>query len=315
MVTPPNTTTILIADDDPDLRDILRTILAPSGFSIVEASDGEMALQTIRTQTPDLVILDYMMPKMTGPQVCAQLKEDLVLRHLPIIMLTGKGELQDKVLGINAGADDYLVKPFEPEELLVRVKMVLRRASQDLEANPLTKLPGNISIYHELERRLAMGQPLAVCYLDLNRFKAFNDHFGFQRGDEVIQRTATLLLDVSRRSGSPTDFVGHIGGDDFIMMTTVECAEQLCEAVVKEFDAMAPQLYDAQDRARGYLLHTDRKGRPVKIPLLSIAIALVTNEAHPLTHPGQVAKIGAELKAYAKQFERSLYVKERRQTP
>ena len=307
--------TIFIADDDPDLRDILHAILEPAGFSVVEAADGESALHAIRSQPPDLAILDYMMPRLTGPQVCEQLKQDVLLRHLPIIMLTGKGEVQDKVYGIDAGADDYMVKPFEPEELLARVKMVLRRTARDLEANPLTKLPGNISIHRELEHRLATGHPVAVCYLDLNRFKAFNDHFGFKRGDEVIQRTAATLLEAVRSHGGPNDFVGHIGGDDFIIITSIDRAERLCEAIVQGFDAMVPQFYEEQDRARGYLLHTDRKGQQVKIPLLSISIALVTNETHPLTHPGEVAKIGAELKAYAKQFERSLYVKERRQIP
>ena len=306
-------TTILIADDDPDLRDILRSILESAGFGVVESEDGERALKTIRTQPLDLVILDYMMPGLTGPQICERLKQDVLLRHLPVMMLTGKSETQDKVSGINAGADDYLVKPFEPQELLARVKMVLRRTARDLEANPLTKLPGNISIQRELERQLAAGGPLAVCYIDLDRFKAFNDHYGFKRGDEVIQGTANVLLDTSRAHGSPQDFVGHIGGDDFIVITTTACAERLCQTIVQAFDAMVPQLYDAEDRARGYLLHKDRKGQMITIPLLSVSIALVTNEDHPLTHPGQIAKIGAELKAYAKQFDRSVYVKERRQ--
>ena len=307
--------TILIADDDPDLRDILRSILEPAGFSVAEAANGELALQAIRTQPPDLVILDYLMPGITGPQICERLKQDMRLRHLPVIMLTGKSELQDKVYGINAGADDYLVKPFEPQELLARVHMVLRRTSRDLEANPLTKLPGNISIQRELERRISTGAPLAVCYLDLNRFKAFNDHYGFKRGDEVIQRTAEILLQAPKARVGPEDFVGHIGGDDFLIITTPDRAEPLCEMIIRNFDAMVPQLYDEEDRSRGYLLHTDRKGRQVKFPLLSIAIALVTNEGKPVTHLGQVAKIGAELKAYAKQFERSIYVKERRQPP
>ena len=306
-------TTILIADDDPDLRDILRSVLEPAGFSVAEAANGELALEAIRTQPPDLVILDYMMPGITGPQICERLKQDMRLRHLPVIMLTGKSELQDKVYGINAGADDYLVKPFEPRELLARVHMVLRRTSRDLEANPLTKLPGNISIQRELERRIATGAPLAVCYIDLNRFKAFNDHYGFKRGDEVIQRTAEILLQAPRARVGPEDFVGHIGGDDFLIITTPDRAELLCETIIRNFDAMAPQLYDEEDRVRGYLLHTDRKGQQVQLPLLSIAIALVTNEGKQLTHPGQIARIGAELKAYAKQFERSIYVKERRQ--
>jgi PleD family two-component response regulator len=306
---------ILVADDDPDLRDILRSILEPAGFAVSEAMDGRSALLTIRGQPPDLVILDYLMPGLTGPEVCAELKQDLLLRHLPIIMLTGKSDVQDKVHGINAGADDYLIKPFEPQELLARVKMVLRRTSQDLEANPLTRLPGNVTIQRELEHRLAAGGPLAVCYLDLNRFKAFNDHYGFKRGDEVIKRTAKILLEASRAEGSPNDFLGHIGGDDFILITTVDCASRLCEAIIRNFDAMVPALYDEADRTRGYMLHTDRKGQPVKTPLLSISIALVTNEERALSHPGQIAERGAELKAYAKTLERSVYVRERRKAP
>ena len=309
----PQARRILIADDDPDLRDILRSILEPAGFVVTEAVDGWQALEAVRAAPPDLMILDYMMPNLTGPELCEQIKQDMLLRHIPVLMLTGKSELQDKVHGIDAGADDYLVKPFEPQELLARVHMALRRTLIDLEANPLTKLPGNISIQRELERRIASQQPFAACYADLNRFKAFNDHYGFKRGDDVIQRTATVLLHASKTYGSPHDFVGHIGGDDFIVITSTKCAEALCRAIIRNFDAEVPQFYDENDRLRGYLMATDRKGQPVKVPLLSISIALVTSEKQPLTHPGQVATIGAELKSYAKRFEGSAYVKERRQ--
>ena len=306
------TKTILVADDDPDLRDILRSVLEPSGYRVNEAPDGEAALEAVRKSPPDLLIIDYMMPRMTGPQVCERLRQDMLLRHVPIIMLTGKSEVHDKVAGLNAGADDYLVKPFEPMELLARVHMVLRRAIRDLEANPLTRLPGNVSIQRELEQRLARGGNLAVCYVDLDRFKGFNDHYGFKRGDEVIKATAEVLLTASQTNGGQDDFVGHIGGDDFIVLTSPDRAEALCQAIIRDFDAMARRLYDEEDRTRGYLLHTDRKGQATKVPLLSISIALVTNETQMLTHPGQIAKIGAELKAYAKQFDRSIYVKERR---
>lgn len=305
-------TNILVADDDADLRDILRSVLEPAGFSVSEASDGQRALETIQQQTPDLVILDYMMPYMTGPQVCSRLRQDVLLRHVPIIMLTGKSEVQDKVDGINAGADDYLIKPFEPKELLARVQMVLRRSSQDLDANPLTRLPGNISIQRELERRLGSREPLAVGYADLDRFKAFNDYYGFKRGDEVILKTAHVLLEASKRHGTPQDFVGHIGGDDFLFITTPQQAPTLCETIIHDFDAAVSQLYDESDLQRGYLLQTNRQGQTNKVPLLSISIALVTNEKQSLTHPGEVAKLGAELKAYAKQFDRSIYVTERR---
>ena len=312
MPNPGNVSTVLVADDDPDLRDILRSIMEGEGFTVIEAPDGQAALHAIHAQPPDLLILDYMMPGLTGPQVCEQLKRDALLQHIPIIMLTGKGELQDKVTGIEAGADDYLVKPFEPQELIVRARMVLRRTAQELEANPLTRLPGNRSIQQALESRLASGRPFAVCYADLNHFKSFNDHYGFKRGDEAIQRTAQVLLEASRQHGSAKDFVGHIGGDDFIVITGAEHAEALCQAIVREFEAMSPSLHDEADRARGYFLHTDRRGQELRVPLLAVSIALVTNEHHPLEHPGHIAKISAELKAYAKQSERSTYIRERR---
>ena len=307
-----NTTTILVVDDDPDLRDIVRSILEPEGHHVFEAPDGQAALDLIKDRTPDLLILDYSMPRMDGPSVCRALKHDLLLRHVPIIMLTGRSEVQDKVHGLNAGADDYVVKPFEPQELLARVRMVLRRTAQELEANPLTKLPGNISIQHELEERLATQQPLAVCYCDLDHFKEFNDHYGFERGDLAITKTAQLLLEVVKQRGLPTDFIGHIGGDDFVVITTPERAEAISQAILEQFDALAPSLYDEADRQRGSVLHTDRKGQPVTLGFLTISIAVVTNEEHRLTHLGQIAQIGAELKAYAKQLERSVYVKERR---
>jgi diguanylate cyclase (GGDEF)-like protein len=306
--------TILIADDDPDLRDILRSILESAGFTVDEAADGTLALQTVRTHQPDLVVLDWTMPNVSGLEVCERLKQDTLLRHIPIIMLTGKGEVHEKVDGINAGADDFLVKPFEPRELLARIQMVLRRTAQELEANPLTKLPGNLSIQQELEKRIASGERFAVCYVDLNHFKDFNDHYGFERGDDVIKRTAKLLLAVAGTHGGATEFVGHIGGDDFIVVTDVAHAEEICQAIVSEFDALAPQFHDEQDRAVGYFLHSDRKGQERRIPLLSIAVVLVTNTERPFTHPGEIAKISAELKAYAKQSDRSTYLRERRQT-
>jgi len=304
--------TVVVADDDPDLRDILRSILEPEGFRVVEAPHGQAALEAVRSAHPDLLILDFTMPQLTGPEVCQVLKQDLLLRHLPIIMLTGRGEVPDKVHGIEAGADDYVVKPFEPRELLARVRMVIRRTAQELEANPLTKLPGNVSIEKEIETRLAAKKPLAVCYADLDRFKAFNDHYGFERGDRAITLTAQVLLEAVKRAGNPDDFIGHIGGDDFVVVTTPQRADAVCQHIVEQFDARILQLYDESDRAQQRLVHTDRKGNVVTVGVMTISVAVVTNAQRTLTHLGQIAQIGAELKAYAKRVEKSLYVKDQR---
>jgi diguanylate cyclase (GGDEF)-like protein len=303
---------ILIADDDPDIRDILKLSLSEENYEVIEAKDGEEALRLISAKPLDLVLLDYKMPKIDGRQVCRLIKKDLLLRHLPIIMVTGKGEVNDKIGGIDAGADDYIVKPFEPKELLARIRMILRRTERDLEANPLTRLPGNVSILNELSKRLKTKALFAVCYLDLDKFKAYNDTYGFEHGDEVIRETARVMLRATQENGNPEDFVGHIGGDDFVIVTSVDKVDNLCKKIIEEFEKIAPSFYNEPDRKRGYIIAHDRQGKEQNIPLISISIGVVTNEFRKIEHVAQIGEIGAELKSYAKQLERSNYVKDKR---
>ncbi len=303
---------LLIVDDDADIRDVLRLTLEAAQYAVIDCDNGETAIELAKRDPPDLLIVDYQMPKLNGQQVCEALKKDLLLRHIPIIMLTGQGAITEKVRGLDAGADDYIVKPFEPRELLARVRMILRRTAQGLEANPLTRLPGNVSIHQELQDRLADRQPFAVLYLDLDKFKAFNDRYGFERGDEAIHKTAQILLGTVKRLGNPDDFIGHIGGDDFVIVTTSEKAERLAQQIITAFDAMSPMLYDEEDRQRGYILSKDRKGQEQRFGLLTISIAIVTSEGRHLTHVAQIGELGAELKSYAKTFDKSIYVNERR---
>jgi diguanylate cyclase (GGDEF)-like protein len=227
-------------------------------------------------------------------------------------MVTGKGDINDKVDGIDAGADDYVVKPFEPKELMARIRMILRHTERDLEANPLTRLPGNVSILKELSKRIENKSLFAVCYLDLDKFKSYNDKYGFEHGDEVIRETARLLIRATQDNGNRDDFVGHIGGDDFVILTTPDKAGVLCQKVILDFENLAPSFYNEKDRNNGYITGKDRKGVEQKIPLLSVSIGIVTNEYRKITHVAQIGEIGAELKAYAKSLERSNYVKDRR---
>ncbi|MDI6605654.1 MAG: response regulator [Candidatus Omnitrophota bacterium] len=303
---------ILIVDDDPDIRDVLRLTLSEENYELSEADDGEEALKAINTRPLDLVLLDYKIPKIDGRQVCRLVKKDLLLRHLPIIMITGKGDITDKVGGIDAGADDYIVKPFEPQELLARIRMVLRRSAADLEANPLTRLPGNVSILNELSKRLQSKAQFCVCYIDLDKFKAYNDTYGFEHGDEVIRETARILIRTSQSAGNPEDFIGHIGGDDFVIITTPDAMDKLCKAIIADFEKISPSFYNERDRQAGFIVARDRKGKEEKIPLLSISIGVVSNQTRKIDHVGQIGEIGAELKAIAKSMERSNYVKDQR---
>ncbi|MDD4953376.1 MAG: response regulator [Candidatus Omnitrophica bacterium] len=303
---------ILIVDDDPDIRDVLKITLSEENYEILEASNGEEALNIINSKPVDLALLDYKMPKVDGRQVCSLIKKDLLLRHLPIIMVTGKGEIEDKVCGIDSGADDYIVKPFEPKELLARIRMILRRTERDLEANPLTRLPGNVSILNELSRRIDKTAPFAVCYIDLDKFKSYNDTYGFEHGDQVIRETARILIRATQGHGNSEDFIGHIGGDDFVIITTPGAADGICEYIIAEFDKTSPSFYNEIDRKNGYIIAKDRQGKQQRTSLLSVSIGVVTNEYRKIEHVAQVGEIGAELKEAAKHMERSNYVKDKR---
>lgn len=301
-------TRILIADDQPDLLELLSAALAGAGYVVATASDGELALQFVRSAPPDLVILDVDMPRKDGFAVCAELKNDPQHQHLPVILLTSIAETRSKVRGLDIGADDYVTKPVNVEEFLARVRMILRRTRQDLEANPLTRLPGNPAIAARLEEAVQKKLPMAVLYVDLNQFKAYNDLYGYDAGDQVILRTADILS----KAIAPREFLGHIGGDDFIVLSTPERAEALCAQVIADFDAAVPGFYREADRARGYIETRDRRGESRRFPLLSIAIGVATNSHRALTSAGQISAIGSEVKKFAKTFSGSKYVVDRR---
>ena len=303
---------ILIVDDEPDIRDVLRITLEDENYEVMEAGNGEEAMKILETKTPDLILTDYKMPRMDGREFGRLIKKDILLRHLPVIMVTGKGELSDKVDGIEAGADDYIVKPFEPKELIAHIRMIRRRSGIDLEANPLTRLPGNVSILDELSKRLAKTDLFAVCYVDLDKFKSFNDTYGFNHGDAVIKETARILLRAVQAQGCADDFVGHIGGDDFVVITALERAEKICTSIIELFDKAAPSFYNETDRANGYIIAKDRQGVEQRISLLSISIGVVSNEFRKIEHVAQIGEIGAELKKYAKSLQKSNYVMDKR---
>ena len=184
---------VLAVDDDPDILDLLKTTLEDE-FNVSVAGNGNDALEKLKKSVPDLLVLDYVLPDILGPEICKILRKDPLLVHLPVLMLTGKGEIDDKVKGLEAGADDYMVKPFSPQELIARVRMLIRRSCVNLDANPLTRLPGNVSVNKELEERIKDKKTFAVLYIDLDNFKAVNDYYRFEKGYEVIKETARILI-------------------------------------------------------------------------------------------------------------------------
>jgi PleD family two-component response regulator len=302
---------ILIAEDEPHLREVLHMQLELAGFEVFEACDGEEALELAERMHPDVILLDVMMPRMDGYEALQRLRASYATRFIPIIMLTAKDTKHDVMTGFRGGANDYLTKPYDGSELLLRVNNQLNWSRQQREANPLTGLPGNLSINAETERRLASGLPFALLQVDIDHFKAYNDNYGYPRGDEAIQTLSRILVEAASRHGE-RNFVGHIGGDDFVLLSTPEHAEALGQNILDSFNRVVPSLYDPEDRERGYIEVRNRRHDLEHFPLMSVTIALVSTDRAQVTHLAQLTDIAQELKAHGKGIPGSVLVGERR---
>jgi PleD family two-component response regulator len=314
MLTPDSSSyRILVVDDEPHIRHILEFTLEKAGYQVFTATNGEEALEKMSEVKPNLVLLDVMMPKMDGFEVCRKMRQDFVLNQIPVIILTAKGDLNEKVKGLEGGANDYLVKPYSNEELLLRVKNVLEWNIKQKEANPLTGLPGNTAIERELIERISRKKPYAFLYIDIDNFKGFNDYYGYQKGDEIIGFLAGILTRTIEKLGSKDDFVGHIGGDDFVMIASPSRIEFMAKYIIDEFDKGALFLLSEDDVKRGYLEVRDRQGELKRIPVMSVTMALVMCSDDKIGHFAEINDIASSLKEYGKQIKGSVVVKERRQ--
>ena len=290
---------ILVVDDDVDIARFVEMNLAMEGFEVIVAHDGASAIELVQTKAPDLVILDLMMPELDGVEVTRRLRSDAMTSALPIIMLTAKGQTVDKVLGLTAGADDYVVKPFDTLELVARVRGTLRRNQEFREVSPLTGLPGNQRILREVGDRIRLGEPFAVCYCDIDGFKAVNDAYGFARGDEFIVALGRKLLAAVAKADPPA-FLGHVGGDDFVVICSQDQVRPLTERAVSEFESAADALYDDEDRNRGYVSVKSRRDGTKEVGLVTVSVGVALSTRRKYTDPREIVADASEMKTVAK---------------
>lgn len=303
---------LLVIDDDPLMRRIVTQSFDRSAYELVEAESGPVGIQCAFDQHPDLILLDVMMPEMDGFEVIRRLRAHPITQGVPIVLLTALGEISEKVYGMQLGADDYITKPFDPRELRARVQAHLKRSEHYLQTSPLTNLPGNNAIQQAIASRLESNEALAVIYFDLTNFKSYNDRYGWFAGDEIIKRLGVIIVNAALESGDSHIFVGHIGGDDFVVVTNPSFVDGVGRTTLEQFDRMIPDFYSPEDRTRGYIEMTDRQGELRRVPLVSLGAAVVTNEHRKLDHPLQVAQIAAEVKRYLKTLPGSQIVYDRR---
>ncbi|MCO8276647.1 response regulator [Actinoplanes sp. TRM 88003] len=293
---------ILVVDDDQDIASFVEFNLKMHGYEVIRARDGEDALALMETQRPDLAVVDWMMPRMDGVELTRRLRAEPLTSALPVIMLTAKSMTVDKVVGLTAGVDDYLVKPFDTAELIARVSSTLRRNKEFRETSPLTGLPGNSRVRREIADRMKAGGEYSVGYIDIDRFKSVNDVYGFDRGDEFIGALTRSLHRAVASVGRPSIFLGHIGGDDFVFICRPDQVLPLTKRTVTDFEQAADQLYDEADAKRGYIEVPDRRGNKNRAALvtLSIGVAQSTVEGRRFADPRVVIGVASEMKKVAK---------------
>ncbi len=304
---------ILVVDDDPNVGLLISAVLKKYNYSVTTLYQGEEVLEFLKDNKPDLILLDLRMPGIDGYALCKRIREAPGTRDIPVIILSGVSEVDAKVNTIELGADDFITKPFDVRELRARINRILKRKSSDTALNPLTRLPGNPAIEEEVLRRIAEEEQFAFCYIDADNFKAYNDVYGYAKGDEVIKRIALLLAEKAKAAAGDDYFVGHVGGDDFVLIARPDAAETAARAITGEFDRLIPGFYNETDRQRGYITTMDRKNKTRDFPLMSLTIAIVAPRTQ--RHYAKIVESAAELKHYAKDLASrhgSIFVRDRR---
>ncbi len=316
--------TILVVDDDRRVSFLLSSILTSAGHGVIVAEDGYEALDQARERKPDLILLDVMMPRLDGFETCRRLKSDEAFKHTPVIFITSMDDPKDVVRGFEAGASDYVAKPINAAVLLARVASHLRlhHALLELErlkliafdANPSTGLPGNNSIAESISMAIKDGRASCVIYADLDNFKAFNDKYGFARGDGAIKFTAETIKEGTLAAAGEGAFIGHVGGDDFVMIVPSSLAGEVTDQVIGRFDAGIIRFYDPKDAEAGKIVSKDRRGRTSEFPIMTISLCGVHLQERKFEHFLEVASVCAELKEVAKANPGSCVFFDRRKT-
>jgi diguanylate cyclase (GGDEF)-like protein len=276
---------LVIAEDDDAVAHLVAASLGDAGFLCLRARDGEEALNLTRSELPDALVLDVMMPKLDGIEVCRRLKADVLISRVPIMMLTSLAGVDDRVAGLEAGADDYLSKPFDLRELTARVKALIRQSRRERDRNPTTNLPAGEAIEDHATQLLGGQEKFALLYVDIENYRTYTDVYGYRKADDVVAQTGSMILEQARATADRPPFVGHVGGDDFIIICRPEDAHDLGGRIALAFNEKVRSYYSDEDAARGYTSLDDDDGEVRRAALMSASIA------HLIVDPEKVDNI------------------------
>jgi PleD family two-component response regulator len=284
---------LMVVEDDPDISNMLRIYFNGQGYDVDTALRGYDALEKTRQVMPHLMVLDIMLPDIDGYEVCRTLRTNKRTSHIPVIFLTQKDERSDRLQGLELGADDYITKPFDIEELKLRVQNAIARSERESLTDPQTGLPAGRLIEDQL-RKMIRQKGWALLDIRVNNFEPFKDVYGFIAANDVLRFTAMLVGEVADSLGTPNDFIGHAGGDNFILITTEEPAQAVREKLKTRFADEVQSHYNFMDRQQGFIMAPDSSGRMVQMPLMTLAIGVVSPSTHFFSDIREITELAAE---------------------
>lgn len=304
---------ILIISSDKNLREVLNFCFDGWGYEVYLQDSLIHDIIIIKKISPDVIVVDVHSANKSNLQLCRLLKDDFITAFIPIITLINKSQLREQLLNIKQGVDDYLIKPPDPLDLRVRVDMAIKRSQYSFYVSPLTGLPGGRVIEESVKEKIKKDVPFSFGYLDIDNFKYFNDVYGYLKGDKVIMQTAYMLYTVIKNSGNKDDFIGHIGGDDFVFITTPDKYKELCQNFILMFDRIIPFHYSSKDREQGFIIAKDRTRKVQRISLMSVSLAVVNKRnSTGVKSMIEINERVVEIKQYLKSISGSKFMVDRR---
>jgi PleD family two-component response regulator len=284
---------LLVVEDDIDIGNMLKIYFSGMGFDVDVAVRGSDALDKTKQVLPQLIVLDIMLPDIDGYEVCRTLRTNMRTSHIPVIFLTQKDERSDKLQGLELGADDYITKPFDIEELKLRVQGAIKRSERESLTDPRSGLPAGRLIEEQL-RRIIREKGWALLDARLNSFEPFKDVYGFVAGDDVLRFTAMLIGEVVDELGTTSDFIGHAGGDNFIVITTEAKAEAIKNRLKERFEKEVQTHYNFMDRQQGFVQAPTSDGTTVKVPFMTMSIGIVSPSLQSFADIREITELAAE---------------------
>jgi diguanylate cyclase (GGDEF)-like protein len=286
---------LLVVEDDNDISNMLKIYFSGLGYEVDVAPRGREALEKTRQVLPNLIVLDIMLPDIDGYEVCRNLRTSTRTSHIPVIFLTQKDERSDKLQGLELGADDYITKPFDIEELKLRVQGAIRRAEREALTDPRSGLPAGRLIEEQLRQTI---RQTGWAYMDIhvNYFDQFNDIYGFVAGDDVLRFVAMLMGEVVDELGTSGDFIAHSGGDNFVIITKEQTAPGIRTRLKTRFADEVQTHYNFIDRQQGFITAANADGQMEKTPLMSMSVGFVSPQQQAFSDIREITELAADMR-------------------